>query len=200
MSDQSTTYPTLASALWPRAVSLPALRVPLLVLIGMALLTLSAKIHIPFYPVPMTMQTFVVLAMGMAYGARLGAGTVLAYLAVGALGLHVFSGTPERGAGIAYMMGTTGGYLVGFFLAAALCGWLAERGWDRSVVTTAIAMVAGNLVIYALGLAWLGQVVGWDKPVLEWGLYPFLLGDLAKVVLAVATLPVAWKLLGRSNR
>ncbi|MDX1431314.1 MAG: biotin transporter BioY [Gammaproteobacteria bacterium] len=199
MSEPSTVYPTLATALWPREVSLKGLRVPLLALIGVALLTLSAKVHIPFYPVPMTMQTFVVLAMGMAYGRVLGAGTVLAYLAVGALGLPVFSGTPERGIGLAYMTGTTGGYLLGFFFAAALCGWLAERGWDRSLLTTGLAMVAGNLLIYALGLLWLGQVVGWDKPVLAWGLYPFLLGDLAKILLAVAALPLAWKLLGRSR-
>ena len=199
MSDQSTVYPTLAATLWPRGHSLAAWRVPLLVLIGVGLLTLSAKVHIPFYPVPMTMQTFVVLAMGMAYGSYLGAGTVLAYLAVGAAGLPVFSGTPERGVGLAYMIGPTGGYLLGFFVAAALCGWLAERGWDRALLSTAAAMVAGNMIIYALGLLWLGQAMGWDKPVLAWGLYPFLLGDLAKILLAVAALPLAWKLLGKAR-
>ncbi|MEW9807677.1 biotin transporter BioY [Mesorhizobium sp. ZMM04-5] len=167
-----------------------------LAIAGSLALWVSAKVQVPFYPVPITMQTFVVLAMGMAFGWRLAAATVALYLAQGAMGLPVFAGTPEKGLGLAYMMGPTGGYLLGMLPAAALCGWLAERGWDRSVVRTALAMIAGNVVIYAFGVTWLGAVIGWDKPVLQLGLYPFLYGDLAKLALAACALPLAWKLLG----
>jgi biotin transport system substrate-specific component len=145
----------------------------------------------------MTMQTFVVLTLAMAYGWRLGGATLLLYMAEGAVGLPVFAGTPEKGIGLAYMLGGTGGYLIGFVLAAALCGWLAERGWDRNVAKTALAMLAGNVIIYVPGLIWLGGLYGWDKPILEWGLTPFVLGDLTKLALAAAVLPLAWKWLGR---
>jgi biotin transport system substrate-specific component len=118
---------------------------------------------------------FVVLTLGMAYGWRLGAATVMLYLVEGAAGLPVFAGTPEKGSGLAYMLGGTGGYLVGFVLAAAVCGYLAERGWDRRIVTTALAMLVGNVLIYIPGLFWLGSPFGWDKPIVEWGLTPFIL-------------------------
>src|SRR5690606_34764628 len=120
-----------------------------------ALLWVSAKIYIPLWPVPVTMQTFVVLTIGLAYGARLGGATVLAYLIAGAVGLPVFSGSWSEGGGFVHLMGTTGGYLVGFAVAAWIGGRLAERGWDRSLPLAAAAMVIGNLVIYALGLGWL---------------------------------------------
>lgn len=197
MSNDAGTHATLTTALWPRESPAGAWRIPVLALAGVALLTVSAKLQIPFYPVPMTMQTFVVLVIGMAYGPRLGAATVALYLAAGAAGLPVFAGTPAKGIGVAYMMGTTGGYLVGFVLAAVLCGWMAERGWDRTPLRAGLAMLAGNVVIYVPGLLWLGTVVGWDKPVLQWGLAPFLLGDLFKVLLAAGALPLAWKLIGR---
>lgn len=166
----------------------------LAIIAGSMLLTLSAKAAIPFYPVPMTLQTLVVLALGMVLGPRLGAAAVLAYLAQGALGLPVFAGTPEKGIGLAYMLGTTGGYLLGFVVAAYATGLLAERRWDRSVLTTVAAMVIGNAIIYLFGLAWLGSIVGWDKPLLAWGVIPFLLGDLAKILIAAAVLPSLWKL------
>jgi biotin transport system substrate-specific component len=196
MAQQTATHPTLIGTLWPGETAKP-LRWVVLAVLGTALLTLSAKINIPFYPVPLTMQTFVVLVIGMAYGPRLGTATLVLYLAEGAVGLPVFAGTPEKGIGLAYMMGTTGGYLLGFVLAAALCGWLAERGWDRRVATTALAMLLGNIVIYVPGLLWLGSLLGWDKPILEWGLTPFLYGDLAKLALATAVLPVVWRLVKR---
>jgi len=188
---------TLAMTVWPVAGGgRPAARVAryaVLAVVGSLLLWASAKVHVPFYPVPMTMQTFVVLALGMAYGWRLGAATVLLYLAEGALGMPVFSGTPEKGLGLAYMAGSTGGYLFGFVLAAAASGWLAERGWDRNAVTTALAMLIGNILIYMPGLLWLGVLFGWDKPILAWGLFPFILGDVVKVALAAAVLPLAWR-------
>ena len=145
------------------------------------------------------MQTFVVMAIGMTFGMRLGGATVLLYLAEGAAGLPVFSGTPEKGIGLAYLFGPTGGYLLGFFLAASTVGWLAEKGFDRNVLTTTIAMLIGNAIIYIPGLLWLGSVVGWDKPVLAWGLTPFLIGDLTKLLLAAAVFPMAWGFINRKR-
>jgi biotin transport system substrate-specific component len=199
MTQAVLTQPTIASTLWLTTPQNRTLRNIVLAVAGSLLLTLSAKAQIPFWPVPMSMQTFVVLTLGVAYGWRLGTATLLLYLAEGALGLPVFAGTPAKGIGIAYMMGPTGGYLLGFVVAAAVCGWLAERGWDRNALTTAGAMLIGNLIIYLLGLLWLGTLMGWDKPVLEWGLYPFLAGDLVKIALAAAVLPFIWKLLQRDS-
>jgi len=195
MLKNETLKPTLTDVLWSDGPK--ALRTVVLVIFGTAVLWASAKIQVPFYPVPMTLQTLAVLALGMAYGWRLAAATLLLYLAQGAAGLPVFAGTPEKGLGIAYMVGPTGGYLFGFLLAATLCGWLAERGWDRNVLTTALAMLLGNVAIYLPGLLWLGTLVGWDKPVFDWGLTPFLLGDATKLALAAVLLPGLWKLLGR---
>ena len=199
MSQAPTLHHTLIDQIWPAGKTGTALRAGALAVVGTALLWVSAKIQVPFWPVPMTMQTFVVLMLGMAYGWRLGAATVLLYLIQGAVGLPVFAGTPEKGIGIAYMMGGTGGYLIGFVLAAVVCGYLAERGWDRRVWTTALAMLIGNIVIYVPGLLWLGTLFGWDKPILEWGLTPFVLGDFVKLCLAAAVLPLAWKLIGRAR-
>jgi len=197
MSATPNLYPTLTTVLWARGGR--PLRAVVLAVIGTAILWASAKVQVPFYPVPMTLQTFAVLALGMAYGWRLAGATLLLYLAEGAMGLPVFAGTPEKGLGLAYMVGPTGGYLLGFVFAAVACGWLAERGWDHNVLTTAAAMLIGNVLIYAPGLLWLGGMVGWDKPVLEWGLTPFLLGDATKLALAAVLLPAIWKLLGRAK-
>jgi len=166
---------------------------------GSLALWLSAKAQIPFYPVPLTMQTLVVLTIGVVSGWRLGAATVALYLVEGALGLPVFAGTPEKGIGLAYMLGPTGGYLVGYLLAAAACGWLAERGWDRSIAKTTLAMIAGNGIIYVFGLLWLGTLLGWDKPILAWGLTPFLPGDLLKIALGAILFPTTWQLLRPRN-
>ncbi len=193
---QSIRFPTLATVLWPELSHHRSwARHIILATIGVALLTLSAKIKIPFYPVPVTMQTFVVLALGIAYGSKLGASTVLLYLAVGVIGLPVFAGTPEKGMGLVYVMGPTGGYLLGFVIAAATTGYLAEKGWDRKLTLTFAAMLIGNIIIYIPGLIWLANVVGWDKPIFEWGMYPFLLGDLAKIVLAMLLIPATWTII-----
>ena len=195
MKAMTTTFPTIADTLWSPENKL--IRNAILVVGGSLALWASAKVQVPFYPVPMTMQTFVVLVIGLAYGWRLGGATILLYLAEGATGLPVFAGSPERGIGVAYLFGPTGGYLMGFVLAAAAAGWLAERGWDRRVITTLLAMLIGTALIFAPGLVWLGTVIGWDKPILELGLTPFLLGEAFKIALATAVLPVAWRLLKR---
>ena len=159
------------------------------------LITLSAKISIPFYPVPMTMQTFVVIGLGLALGPRLGLAAVAFYLAQGALGLPVFTGTPEKGIGWAYMMGPTGGYLLGFLIAVYLSGMLAERGWDRNVFSAFAVALAGTAILFIPGVLWLGVLFGWDKPIFEWGLYPFIVGGIAKSALAAAVFPAAWRFL-----
>ena len=200
MSNPVTIHPTLASVFWPKTENKKALNLltgAVLAFAGSLLLTLSAKISVPFYPVPMTMQTLVVLGLGMALGSRLGVAAVMLYMFEGAMGFPVFSGTPEKGMGVAYMMGPTGGYLLGFVVAAWVTGFLAERGWDRGFVSTASAMVIGNGVIYAFGLLWLGSILGWDKPIIEWGMTPFLLGDFTKVLLAAIIMPTVWKMVGK---
>ena len=193
MPDSTNPQPTLAASIWPSPASMLSLRSLLLALVGSGLLAISAKIQVPFWPVPMTMQTFAVLVIGITYGWRLGAATVVLYLAEGAVGLPVFAG----GGGVAYFAGPTAGYLIGFVIAAALVGRLAEFGWDRKISTTAIAMLLGNLAIYVPGLLWLGTVVGYGK-VLAVGMIPFLLGDALKLALAAAILPVAWRLVRRT--
>jgi biotin transport system substrate-specific component len=178
--------------LWPQSDTGAAMRAIVLVVLGVALLTLSAKLKVPFYPVPMTMQTFVVLAVGAAYGWRLGAATVIAYLAAGAAGLPVFADTPEKGVGLPYMLGPTGGYLVGFVAAAAFAGWLAERGWDRGTGRLFAVMLAGHAVIFAFGIAWLAMHIGWSR---AWvfGVAPFYWATLLKAALATAFLRGAWR-------
>ncbi len=171
------------------------LRNGLTVVAASLLIALSAKVSVPFFPVPMTMQTLMILGIGLALGWRLGMAAVALYLIEGAAGLPVFSGTPEKGIGVAYMLGTTGGYLLGFLMAVGLVGWLAEKGWDRNVGLAFLAALAGSAIIYVPGLLWLGALVGWDKPVLEWGFYPFVLGDLTKAALAALVFPVAWRFL-----
>ncbi|MBX9592066.1 MAG: biotin transporter BioY [Hyphomonadaceae bacterium] len=165
------------------------------VLLGVCLLTVSAKVQVPFWPVPMTMQTLVVLMLGMAYGSRLGAGTVLAYLLVGAAGFPVFAGTPERGIGLAYMMGPTGGFLMGFLLAVWVVGALAERGWDRSLLRCTAAMLVGTVSIFVLGLAALMPAMGFSRAI-EVGLIPFLASSALKIALGAVAMPLIWRLFG----
>jgi biotin transport system substrate-specific component len=183
--------PTLIDALWPEKTA-PLARGIVLALVGSLLLTASAKAQFPMWPVPMTMQSFVVLVIGMAYGARLAGVTVALYLLQGALGLPVFAGTPEKGIGLAYMAGPTGGYLAGFLLVAVLMGWLAERGWDRKALSSLAALTIGTVLLFVPGVAWLTVLIGSEKAV-QTGLVPFLFGSVLKLALAAAVLPLAWK-------
>lgn len=178
-----------------------ALRVKqaVLVLVGIAILAVAAKIQVPMWPVPITMGTFAVLTLGAAYGPALGFVTIIGYMIVGLLGFNVFAGSSAENYGLAYMMGGTGGYLVGYVLATLALGALARRGWDRSFVWMALAMLVGNVLIYVPGLLWLGALYGWDKPILQWGLTPFLVGDAIKLALAALILPAVWTLVGRAR-
>lgn len=170
-----------------------------LAIAGSLLIWASAKVKVPFYPVPITMQVFVIMALAATYGFRLGVATILLYMAEGASGLPVFTDTPEKGIGLAYMAGGTGGYLVGFVVATGLVGWFAERGFDRNPFKLFAVMFAGSAIIFALGIVWLGILFGWDKPILEWGLYPFILPDLTKIALAACLVPAVCRLFGRDR-
>lgn len=179
-----------------------------LLAIGVALMWVSAKVKVPLEPTPVTMQTLVVMAIGMAYGARLGAATMIAYLALGVAGEPVFAGTPEKGVGIVYMAGATGGYLFGFVAAAALVGRMAELGWDRSFLKTAGAMTTGLATLYACGAAWLAfgfpitaigssfAGIGAEKAI-AFGVAPFVLVDALKLALAVVAFPALRSLMER---
>ncbi len=164
---------------------------------GIALITFSAKVQVPFWPVPMTLHTLAVMMIAVAGGPRFAVATFLGYLALGAAGLPVFSGSPERGVGLAYMAGPTGGYLVGYLMASWLTGTLAQ---SRGVLGRFGAMLAGLAVVYAAGLAWLALYAPADK-LLMLGLYPFVLGDLFKIAVVAfgaSFVPARW--LGRDAR
>jgi len=172
----------------------------ILVIAGIAALAVAAKIKIPMIPVPMTMGTFAVLSIGAAYGMRLGLVTIIGYMLIGALGFDVFAGSSAETYGITYMMGGTGGYLVGYVLAVLALGYAARRGWDRSIGKMALAMVLGNVLIYVPGLVWLAVLYGTDAPIFTWGLTPFLLGDLVKLALAALLFPAVWGLVGAARK
>ena len=175
-----------------------ALRVKqaLMVVLGIMALSILAKVKIPMWPVPITMGTFAVLTIGATYGPRLGLATILGYMIIGALGFDVFASSSAEAYGLTYMMGGTGGYLVGYVLATLALGWAARAGWDRSVLMMAFAMLLGNVLIYVPGVAWLGVLYGWDQPILQWGLTPFLIGDALKLALAALLVPAIWKMVG----
>ena len=189
----------LSEALGPREGTALRIKQAILVVLGIAVLAIAAKIKVPMWPVPITMGTFAVLSIGAAYGARLGLVTILGYMIVGALGFDVFAGSSAEAYGLSYMMGGTGGYLVGYVLAVAVLGVLARRGWDKSVLWMGLAMLVGNILIYLPGVSWLGMLYGWDKPILQWGLTPFLIGDALKLVLAAVLLPALWKMVGNAR-
>ena len=152
----------------------------LTIFLGSLLLTISAKIKIPFYPVPMTMQTFVVVLMGVTFGWKIGVATISLYLLEGIIGFPVFAGTPEKGLGLVYFMGPTMGYLIGFLFAAFLAGYLNLK---TNIFLIFLKLILSVSIIYILGILWLGHLIGWDKPLLELGVMPFLLAELFKISL-----------------
>ena len=154
----------------------------LIVILGSLALTISAKIKIPFYPVPMTMQTFVVMFLGLAFGYKIGLATVSLYLLEGIAGLPVFSNSPEKGIGLVYFTGPTMGYLIGFLSATVIAGMISSKD---NLLKTILKLLASVSTIYILGVLWLGTLIGWDKPILEFGVYPFLLAELFKLALLV---------------
>ncbi|MGB3897404.1 MAG: biotin transporter BioY [Mesorhizobium sp.] len=149
------------------------------ILLGVALITLCAKLRVPAWPVPMTLHTLAVMAIAVALGPRLATMTFFTYLAAGAAGLPVFSGTPERGIGLAYMVGPTGGYLLGYLAASWVTGTLAR---NRSIIGKTIAMIAGLGTTYAVGLPWLGIYIPADQ-IIPLGFTPFILGDLINIAM-----------------
>ena len=153
----------------------------LVVLLGSILLAISSKIKIPFYPVPMTMQTFVVLFIGIAFGWRLGVATISLYLFEGIIGLPVFSGTPEKGSGIVYFTGPTMGYLIGFLVTVYISG---KFFYEKNLIKNFLKLSFATSFIYVLGMIWLGSVIGWDKPIFKLGAQPFLLAELLKILIA----------------
>ena len=208
MADTASRH-VLTEALWPAEGAGLWVRRAVLLVLGVVALAVSAKISVPVWPspVPITLGTFAVLTIGAAYGPRLGLATILAYLLVGALGFDVFAGSSAEKYGLAYMLGTTGGYLLGYLLATVALGTAARRGWDRSVAGMAVALLVGNLLIYVPGLAWLHHLIAgglfdpatyasaWEQT-LAWGLKPYLIGDALKLALAALLVPGLWRLVG----
>jgi biotin transport system substrate-specific component len=200
MQSRATTQAALAPTLW---TGNRAVQNVVLVLIGTAILAISAKVQVPFWPVPMTLQTLAVMLIGATYGSRLAVATVLAYIAEGALGLPVFANTPPQIAGPAYLIGPTAGYIWGWVAAAAIIGYAADKGWSRSVPKMFAAMLAGEIVLFGMGFVWLAWFatlssgaagMGAEAAFLA-GVKPFILADLLKLTLAALAVPAAWRLL-----
>ena len=163
-----------------KSQNLKILKYILVIFLGSILLTISSKIKIPFYPVPMTMQTFMVLFLGMSFGYKLGLATVILYLAEGIIGLPVFSNSPEKGVGFVYFTGPTMGYLIGFLFATFLAGYFNFKG---NILNNFIKLLISVSTIYILGVFWLGSLIGWDKPIIQLGVTPFLLAELFKIAI-----------------
>ena len=162
-----------------------------LAILGTILLAISAKIKIPFWPVPMTMQTFVVLLLGILYGWKLGLFTVSQYLFEGAMGLPVFAGTPEKGIGLVYFTGPTMGYLIGFIFAVFFTGFFK---FNDNIIENFLKLLFSVSFIYFFGLIWLGYLIGWDKPIFDLGAKPFLLAELFKVLILAILTPKIFKI------
>ena len=162
----------------------------LLALFGTFLLAISSKVQVPFWPVPMTMQTFVIFLIGMTYGFKLASLTLVAYLIEGAIGLPVFA----KGGGIAYLTGPTAGYLYGMVFAAGIIGFFADRGFNNSYFKSFMSLIIGAFVIFLFGIGYLGSIIGYDKAMVA-GLYPFILSEFFKIGLAATIIPTVKKLL-----
>jgi len=196
----------LAETLLPEGVA-RAVGAILLVLAGTAVLAIAAKIKVPFWPVPMTLQTLAIMAIAAAYGSRLAVITVVAYLAEGLIGLPVFTNTPPSIAGPAYFLGPTGGFLIGFIALAFIVGIAADRGWSRSFARLFAAMVVADIVVFILGFVWLAWFATLSNgasglgvaTAFSAGVAPFLLADLLKIVLAALAVPAVWGLVERKG-
>ena len=197
-----TARPVLSEGLWSATDSNIWLKRLVLLVAGVAALWISARMQIATVPVPVTLQVLVVSVIGASYGPRLAGATLGAYLLIGAQGFPVFAGTPEKGIGLAYMAGPTGGYLIGFWLQAVVIGMLARAGWDRSVPTMAAAMAIGLLALYIPGVIWLsatwGAALGWENWY-AYGVKTFIWVDALKLVVAVIAFPAIWKLVGNAR-
>ena len=165
-------------------------KIILITIFGSILLTISAKIKIPFYPVPMTMQTFVVLFLGIVLGPKIGLLTISLYLFEGIFGLPVFAGTPEKGVGLVYFTGPTMGYLIGFLAAVYLAG---SFKYEKGLISTFFKLILSVSFVYILGLIWLGTLIGWEKPIFKLGAQPFLLAELFKILLLLFLIPTLLK-------
>ncbi len=195
----TTSSRALATAVWPDRIN-RTLRAVILIVAGTAILALSAKVKVPFWPVPMTLQTLAVLLIGAAYGSRLAVATVVAYIAEGMFGLPVFTNTPPAVAGPLYMLGPTAGFIMSWLVVAAIVGYATDRGWDRSVLRLGAAMLVGVVVQFAMGFAWLAWFAALPNgasgigvaAAFAGGVAPFVLGDSLKVVLAALLIPAAW--------
>ncbi|RUV32203.1 MULTISPECIES: biotin transporter BioY [unclassified Mesorhizobium] len=196
MAIATTMRPLVSLALPEKGAARLAMQL-LLAIVGTLLLTLSAKTRVLLGPVDISMQTLAVFLIAAAFGMRLGVATLLLYMAEGAMGLPVFQGTPEKGIGVAYMLGSTGGYLAGFVVMAAIVGWAADRGWDRHPIKLFNAILVAEIVMMAMGFAWLALLIGPEKS-WQFGVVPFIVGDLIKVGLAASLVPAVWSLLKRS--
>ena len=173
-----------------------------LVIVGIFILTLFSKIKIPIWPspVPINLATLSVLTIGLTYGPKLGLMTVFGYLILGTLGFDVFANSSAKVNGMEYMLGGTGGYLFGYLLATIALGFLARAGWDRNVFKIVLALIIGSVLIYIPGIFWLAKLYTWNKPILAWGLTPFLIGDSLKILLAALVIPSMWKFIGSAKK
>ena len=162
----------------------------LVIILGSMALTISAKVKIPFYPVPMTMQTFVVMFMGLSFGYKIGLATIGLYLFEGIVGLPVFSNSPERGTGLVYFTGPTMGYLIGFLVAVFFAGTFK---YDKGILNTFLKLIFSVSFIYIFGVIWLGTLIGWEKPIFKLGVQPFLLAELFKILLLLFLTPTLLK-------
>lgn len=169
-----------------------------LVAIGVCLIALSSKIKVPLWPnpTPVTLQTLAIFAMASAYGSRLALATIGAYMVAGAFGMPIFTGTPEKGLGLAYMAGPTGGYLAGFVVMAYLTGLAADRGWSANPFKMGSAMLVGEVIMLTMGALWMGYLFGSDK-IIAWGVGPFIVTDLIKLALAACIVPAVWAIVKR---
>jgi len=165
-------------------------KLTLITIVGTILITISAKVKIPFYPVPMTMQTFVILLIGITFGYKIGVATVSLYLLEGILGLPVFANSPEKGIGIVYFTGPTMGYLFGFLVAVYFAGIFK---YDKGLINNFLKLLFSVSFIYIFGLIWLGNLIGWDKPIFMLGAQPFLLAELFKLLLLLFLAPILLK-------